>query len=165
MKKVFLPMMLTLALVGTSAYAYGNKSSQCDKKEGYSKNKSAMMHQKKDCFKSMMHSVAQLNLSDAQWMEVKKTMLEMKIDNLDASKPQGLQTYFKGDSFDKKSFVEDKTKAMTTQIQNKAAAIEKITELLNKEQLEQFKQNLEQPYQKQSKQGKNDKKFKKSCNK
>jgi|GEM_PF-3797493 len=149
MKKTVIALALGSALALSSAYAYGGGS--CDQKDGYGKTKSAKecgsyaKQRGGDCFKNLMRGLWQLELSDEQWTQIKTAMLEMKIDNLAAKEDTKLQSFLNGGAFDKKAYVTQKQKMMQIKIQNEATAVEKIVSVLDANQLEALKQNLETP--------------------
>lgn len=117
------------AVLSTGLYA-----KQCENKEGYKHHKNSY-HMKKHGFNNdkIFRVFKQLNLSDSQKQQIKTIIKDSK-----ASRKK-INEAFSNSSFDKDKFIQIMKEKKENALKAKADTIQKVYEVLNSKQKEQFK--------------------------
>jgi len=83
-----------------------------------------------------MAIVSNMDLTKEQWIEIKKTMLDMKKERLDDKQEVPTITFNKDGSFEKERFIKERSTFSKEMIESQATIVEKITSILDKSQKE-----------------------------
>ncbi len=135
MKKQILTTGLALLVASSSAYAFGG----VDRCENYSSQKmmsKSFMKNHGDGIHNIMAIVSNMDLTKEQWIEIKKTMLDMKKDRIDDMEDRLSITFHKDGSFDKEKFIKERSTFSKEMIESQGVMIEKIVSILDKSQKE-----------------------------
>jgi len=161
MKKTILATVVLVGVLGTGAYAYGNcdgsgqkgmmnqqnmqqKSKQCSRST-HKMNQKMVQHHGKMGRHGGMQMFSQLNLSKDQQFNLSVLRDEMKLEmkKLRGVSNKGKMLQFVGDNgFDKKAFMQSADIKHTKMMEIKANHMEKVFNLLTKEQITELKKNL-----------------------
>jgi Spy/CpxP family protein refolding chaperone len=145
MKKTILTLATLVALGTTSAFAYGGGNCQGMQSEmgmmqggGMGGGQGMMMHSGK----GGMGMVEQLNLTDDQRHKLHVLQSEMKLEMTKLQDPKmrtKMQDLMSGDSFNKKEFIKLHTEMHEKMLALQADHMEKVFNLLTKEQRAELK--------------------------
>ena len=135
MRKQILTTGLVLLVASSSVYAFGgfDRGENCSNQKMMSK--SFMKHQKNGIH-NVMAIVSNMDLTKDQWVEIKKTMLDMKKDRIDVIEDKPSITFHKDGSFDKEKFIKERSTFSKEMIESQGLMIEKIVSILDKSQKE-----------------------------
>lgn len=133
MRKQILTAGLAILVASSSVYAFGGgfeRGSNCGDKM---MNKSFMKSQNSGMYQ-IISIVSDMDLSKEQWIEIKKTMHDMKKERFDDKQERPTITFNKDGSFDKEKFIKDRSSFSKEMIESQATVVEKITSILDKSQ-------------------------------
>lgn len=135
MRKQILTIGLAVLVASSSVYAFGgfDRDSNCASHKMM--NKSYMKSQNNGVHK-VMSIVSDMDLTSSQWIEIKKTMLDMRKERLDDKQDMPTITFNKDGSFDKEKFIKERTTFSKEMIETHSQMIEKIVSILDKSQKE-----------------------------
>jgi hypothetical protein len=133
MSKKLLTLSVAILVAGSSVYAFGpmNQRSFCGNKMAHK-----VFRGNKGIVFDIMSIVSDMNLSNEQWIEVKKIMLEVKEQRLKHLKNKKVFTIYVDENgiFDKDKFIQERTTYSKKMIELQADIIEKILSVLNDSQ-------------------------------
>lgn len=141
MRKQILTIGLALLVASSSVYAFGG----FDRCENYSSQKmmnNSFIKNHRDGIHNIMAIVSNMDLTKDQWVEIKKTMLDMKIDRIDSMEDKPSITFHKDGSFDKEKFIKERSTFSKEMIESQGQMIEKIVSILDKSQKEILISNI-----------------------
>lgn len=142
MKKTILALSTVVAL-STGAFAYGGMGGgqECGMQKGMQTQKGM------SCSKGMgMHMLQNLNLTDDQRHKLSILQSEMKLEMTKLHDPKmmgKMQDFMTGESFNKKEFLKLTGENQAKMNALKADHMEKVFNLLTKEQRAELKENME----------------------
>jgi len=132
MKRKLLTLSLAVLVAGSSAYAFGpmGGKSFCGNKMI---KKSFMGYKNGSTIFDVMAIVSDMQLSNKQWIEIKKTMLDIKEQRLDYFEDKNIFTIKIDENgvFDKDAFIKDRMAYSKKMINTQASTIEKILDILD----------------------------------
>jgi Spy/CpxP family protein refolding chaperone len=133
MKKLITTISLATIVAVTSAQAFGGFGgpSSCGPSKMHGGFSLASMHD--DSLGGLMSALSNTKLTDAQWVEIKKIMIDVRDTKLKAYLDDKKATVSDA-SFDKEQFVKERTKLAQKVINSQAVAIEKILKVLTPDQ-------------------------------
>ncbi len=152
MKKTILTLATLVALGTTSAFAYGGGNCQGMQQDGMGMMNgggmggSGMMHGNKGGMMGMP-MLQQLNLTDDQRHKLAVLQSEMKLEMTKMRDPKmmtKMQDMMSGESFNKKEFIKLHTEMHEKMVALQADHMEKVFNLLTKEQRAELKTLMEQ---------------------
>ena len=92
-----------------------------------------------------MLAISSMDLSDKQWNNIKKTMIEIKVKRINSSYKNQKERYIdENGNFDKDMFISRKTEFSNKRIESQANSIEKILNILTDEQKKRLSTKLSQ---------------------
>lgn len=142
--------ILSLALIGaiaSGAYAFGGGACQNGGQGGMMQEKGMMQGMHGRGGGHEMQMLRQLNLSDDQRYKLAVLQSEMKLEMTKLHDPKmknKMQNLLTGESFDKKEFIKTSNEMHEKMIALKANHMEKVFNLLTKEQRAELKKLMEQ---------------------
>ncbi len=95
--------------------------------------------------RKLMLAISSMDLSDKQWNNIKKTMIEIKVKRINSSYKNQKERYIdENGNFDKDMFISRKTEFSNKRIESQANSIEKILNILTDEQKKRLSTKLSQ---------------------
>ncbi|WP_044417918.1 hypothetical protein [Halarcobacter anaerophilus] len=133
MKKFILTIGLTALVTSSTVFAFGgsNRDSNCG---SYKMMNKPYVNYQNNSMHKIMSIISNINLTQEQWIELKKTMLDMKKERLDDKLDMPTITFDKNGSFDKEKFVNERTTFSKNMIEAQSKMIEKVVSILDESQ-------------------------------
>lgn len=137
MKKKLVTLGLAVLVAGSSAYAFGPRGG-ADFACGKGSHKESFLghHKSLNGMHDFMSIVSDMKLENSQWVEIRKTMFDLKIQRLkDMQEGEGFRIKFdKNGNIDKEDFVKNRKKYSEKMINTQIKVIEDILKILSKDQ-------------------------------
>ncbi len=139
MKKQIITLGLAVLVAGSSAYGFdmrGGKGCQDNSSNNHKKGMLLKSHKSSNSTYGLMSSISELDLSRTQRVEMRKVMFDLREKNIEKmeDKKHFSFTFNKDGKFNKEDFVNNRFKLSKQMIKVQSEMIEKILNILDKEQ-------------------------------
>jgi len=139
MKKQIITLGLAVLVAGSSAYGFdmrGGKGCQDNSLNNHKKGMLLKSHKSSNSTYGLMSSISDLDLSRVQKVEIRKVMFDLREKNIEKMEDKNTHsfTFNQNGDFNKKDFINNRVKLSKKTIKLQSEMIEKILNILDKEQ-------------------------------